>query len=185
MNTWYACKVKHSRQTEDGTLKSVTDSFLVDAVSYTDAEKRIYAAMEVDAQGEFSVANISKTNLSEVINFDDADFWYKCKVTYITVDGDAGKELKVNTYFLVSAENLKQAYERVEDSLNSMLVPFDIPSITKTNFYDVYPYSEEEKENEEIPDNLTPVSEVEEEPELYTDGFGEGEEDEEEEEINA
>lgn len=157
MQTWYSCKVKHTRQLEDGTLKPVNDTFLIDAVSYTDAEKRIYEVIEQDVHSEFAVTNISKTNISEVINYEDVDKWYKCKVSYVTVDGDSDKELKVNTYFLVSADDIKQAYERVEDNLSSMLVPFDIPSITLTNIFDVYPYLEKE-EGEEIPDNLTPVN---------------------------
>ena len=161
MKVWYSCKVKHTRIVEDGSQKQVTDTFLVDAVSYTDAEKRIYEAMEQDAQGEFAVTTISKTTISEVVNYDDADTWFKCKVSYSTVDAASEKETKITTYFLVSAENVKQAYERVDDNLSSMLVPFEVPSITLTNFVEVYPYNEEEALEEEIPDNLTPISEFE------------------------
>ncbi|UXP32395.1 DUF4494 domain-containing protein [Reichenbachiella agarivorans] len=162
MKIWYSCKVKYGKVNDEGIMKQTTDVFLVDAMSYTEAESRIYAAMERDVSGEFAVTNISKTNIGELIHFEDADYWYKAKVTYSSVDGDSGKEVNVNTYFLVNAEDLKHAFDRVSDSLNSMLVPFEIPSIAKTNVVEVYPYDAEE---EEIPDNLKPLSEIEEEVE--------------------
>lgn len=157
MKTWYICKVKYGKESEDGYMKQVTEAFLVDAVSYTDAESRIYGAMERDVAGEFIVAAITKSNISEVLNYEDSDFWYKCKVSYSTVDGDSEKEVKINTYFLVCATEVKQAFERTEDSLSSMLVPFEIPSITKTTIIEVYPHLEDE-----IPANLKPIEAVEE-----------------------
>ncbi len=160
MKIWFSCKAKYGKENDEGIMKQVTEPYLVDAVSYTEAESRIYEVMELNVSGEFHISAISKTNISEVINYEDSDYWYKCKVTYATVDGDNGKEIKVTTYFLVCAENLKQAYERVEDNLSSMLVPFEIPSITKTNIVDVFPFLEDELQEEEVPDNFKPVAEV-------------------------
>lgn len=154
MKIWYSCKVKFTKETEDGFLKQVSENYLVDAVSYTDAETRIYGIMEDHVRGEFSVASIAKTNLSEVINYEDEENWYKCKVTYSTVDGDKAKEVKVTSYMLVSAADVKQAFERVEDNLSSMLVPFEIPSITLTNFVEVFPLQSEEDIEPEIPENF-------------------------------
>lgn len=156
MKTWFTCKAKYGKENDEGIMKQVTEAYLVDAVSYTDAETRIYAAMEQNIAGEFAITAITKSNISEVINYEDSDYWYKCKVTYSTVDGDSEKEVKINTYFLVGAEDVRQAFVRVEDNLSSMLVPFEIPSIAKTNIVEVYPYLEED----EIPSNLKPVSEV-------------------------
>lgn len=161
MKIWFTCKAKYGKENDEGIMKQVTEAYLVDAVSYTDAESRIYAALEQNIAGEFAVTAITKSNISEVINYEDSDYWYKCKVTYSTVDGDSEKEVKINTYFLVGAEDVRQAFVRVEDNLSSMLVPFEIPSIAKTNIVEVYPYLEEE----EIPSNLKPISEVTEEDE--------------------
>lgn len=140
MKTWFICKVKYQKQTDEGLLKAVTEPYLVDAVSFTEAETRIHEIMGPEIEGEFLVTGITKGNFSEVINFEDSDKWYKCKVTYISMDGDSGKEKKINTYFLVSANTLKESYERIEEALNSMLVPFDIPSITVTPIIDVFPF---------------------------------------------
>jgi len=157
MKIWYTCKVKHNKEMEDGMLKQVTDVFLLDAVSYTDAESRLYEICERDISGEFTVTQITKTNIAEVIAHEDSEKWYKSKVVYMTVDGDSDKEVKINTYLLVSADNVKQAHERIEEHLNSMLVPYEIPSITLTNILEVFPY-----DPDEIPSNLKPLSEVEE-----------------------
>ena len=158
MKIWYSCKVKHNKELDDGMLKQVTDAYLMDAVSYTDAESRMYEICERDISGEFTVTQITKTNIAEVIHHEDSEKWFKSKVVYATVDGDSEKEVKINTYLLVSADHVKQAYERIEDHLNSMLVPYDIPSITLTNILEVYPYDPDE---EKIPSNLKPLSEVE------------------------
>jgi hypothetical protein len=156
MKTWYQCKIKHSKEAEDGFLKQVTEAFVVDAVSYTDAEARINEIAARDIPGEFAVTQITKMNIAEVINNDDAELWFKCKVVYSTVDGDSEKEVKINTYILVSALHLKQAFETIEEHFKGMVVPFEIPSITQTKIVDVYPY-----ENDEIPSNLKPLNEVE------------------------
>ena len=160
MKIWFTCKVKYGKQLEEGGLKQVTEAYLVDAVSYTEAESRIYAAMEEYISGEFQISAIAKSNIGDVINYEDSDYWYKCKVSYSTVDADNDKEVQVNTYFLVCAKDTKQAFERVENNLNTMLVPFEIPSIVKTTLVDVFPYLADE-----VPANLTAINKVEKEEE--------------------
>lgn len=142
---------------EDGLLKQVTESFLLDAISYTEAESRMYAICERDISGDFSITQITKTNVAEVIFEEGSALWFKSKVVYATVDGDSEKEVKINTYLMVNADNVKQAYDRIETHLNSMLVPYEIPSISLSNILDVYPYSADE---EKIPANLKPLSEI-------------------------
>ena len=140
MATWYSCKVKYEKENDEGVRKLATDAFLVDAMTYTEAESRIYEAMERDVFGEFTITNISKTNIGEMVQFEPADWWYKCKISYSTVAENTDKEIKINTYYLVNASDAKDAYGKVEEALDSMLVPFEIPSIVKTNIEEVYPY---------------------------------------------
>ncbi|WP_109830108.1 DUF4494 domain-containing protein [Reichenbachiella versicolor] len=149
MATWYSCKVKYEKENDEGVRKLTTDNFLVDAMTYTEAESRIYEAMERDVFGEFTVSNISKTNIGELVQFEPADWWYKCKVSYSTVAENTEKEIKINTYYLVNAEDVKDAYTKVGEALDSMLVPFEIPSIVKTNIEEVYPYHKDDSEEDE------------------------------------
>ncbi|MDH5609877.1 MAG: DUF4494 domain-containing protein [Cyclobacteriaceae bacterium] len=154
MKIWYSCKVKYAKEQENGMLKQVTEAYLVDAVSYTDAESRIYGAMERDIAREFAVTQISKTNITEVVGFGDYDRWFKCKVSYSTVDGDKDKEVKINNYYLVNADTIQTSLDVLHEAMKSFLVDYDIPAISLTNFVEVYPYSEDE-----IPANFRPLDE--------------------------
>tara|TARA_R110002020_G_scaffold28871_1_gene91525 strand:- start:1852 stop:2355 length:504 start_codon:yes stop_codon:yes gene_type:complete len=145
MKIWYVAKIKYQKQTDEGLLKLVTESYLVDAVSFTEAEARIIEVMAPEISGEILVDSIAKATYTEILNYEDSDKWFKGRVTYISVDGDGGKEKKVSTYFLVSANTTKEAYERIDDSLSSMLVPFEVPSVSLTNIIEVFPYNSEEE----------------------------------------
>lgn len=122
----------------------MTDAFLVDAISYTEAETRIYAIAEEILSREFVVTQITKTNISEIIKMEEADDWYKSKITYVANDDESGKEIKVTIYYLVCAEHVKQAFEYIEEFMSSMLVPYQVPSITRTNIVEVFPFSEDD-----------------------------------------
>jgi hypothetical protein len=154
MKTWYNCKIKYQKQTDEGLLKAVTENYLVDDVSFTEAEARITEIMTPEISGEMMVTGIATANYTEILSYEDSDKWFKGRVTYISVDGDSGgKEKKVSTYFLVSANSSKEALERIDDSLSSMLVPFDIPSVSKTNIVDVFPFISEDSLAEEAKDS--------------------------------
>lgn len=141
MNSWFTVKVKYTKQLEDGRLKRVTEPYLVDAVSFTDAEARIYEEVGTRVQGEFLITGISKTEFADIFYYEDAEDWYKCKLTYVSMDADSGKEKKVSHNFLVTAHNVKEAYERIQESMSEMLVTFEIPSIILTPIVEVLPYN--------------------------------------------
>lgn len=147
MRTWFLCKVKYAKENEQGLLKNVSEQYLVDAVSFTEAEARIYDMLGSVIRGDFQVTNISKSNLVDVFFYDDIDIWYKCKVSYVVADADSGKEKKVTQYMLVSAHNVKEAYERIHESLNNMLVTFVVPDINESPIVEIFPY---EKDDEEL-----------------------------------
>lgn len=143
MNSWFTVKVKYTKQLEDGQLKRVTEPYLLDAVSFTDAEARIYEEMGQIIRGEFIVTNIAKTEFADIFQYEDEFVWYKCKVSYLSVDADSGKEKRVTNQFLVSASNVKEAYERLQESLSDMMVSFDVPMIQVSPIVDIFPYDGE------------------------------------------
>jgi hypothetical protein len=161
MKTWFLCKVKYLKEDDKGLLKMTTDPYLVDAMSYTEAEARIYEVMSTMVRGEFTVTNIAKSNIVDVFPYEDADVWFKCKVSYVVVDDESGKEKRVNQFMLIGAHDVKQAYERIYESLNNMLVTFKVPEVAETPILEVFPYVSEEEKGQQIPDNLKPVSETE------------------------
>lgn len=161
MRIWFLCKVKYAKENEQGLLKNVSEQYLVDAVSFTEAEARIYDMLGSTIRGDFQVTNISKSNFVDVFPYDDIDIWHKCKITYVVADADSGKEKKVTQYMLVTAHDVKEAYDRIHESLSNMLVTFRVPDITESPIVEVFPY---EHDDEELlpppPANLKPLSEV-------------------------
>jgi hypothetical protein len=161
MNNWFECKVKYVKVDEiSGKEKKASEPYLVDAMSFTEAEARIHKELEQMISGEFNVTNISKSNITELYPNDNGDRWFKAKVAFIDVDEASGKEKKSNNYMLAQANNVKQAYEFLEESLSDMLVPYEIPAISESPIMDIFPFFSDE-ENDEIPDNLKPVLEIE------------------------
>lgn len=163
MKTWFTCKVKYTKIDENGKTKNVTEPYLVDAVSFTDAETRIYEKAEEFVDGEFFVTGISKSKIHDIFQFEDqGDRWFSVKVKYVSVEESSGKEKKVVNNLLVYAIDVKDAYEKTQEGLAEMLVPYEIPSISESPILDIFPYeSEEEKElNKSIPKNLKPIEKV-------------------------
>ncbi|NHE55462.1 DUF4494 domain-containing protein [Cyclobacterium plantarum] len=158
MRTWFLCKVKYAKENEQGLLKNVSEQYLVDAVSFTEAEARIYDMLGSVIRGDFQVTSIGKSNIVDVFFYEDVDVWHKCKITYIVADADSGKEKKVTQYMLVTAHHVKEAYERIYESLNNMLVSFNVPEVTESPIVEIFPYEKDDEElNPAIPDNLKPV----------------------------
>lgn len=159
MQTWFECKVKYVKIDDDGRERKVSEVYLVDAVSFTDAETRIIQQMETMVRGEFMVDNIKKSNIVEIYPHENGEWWYKARIGIVTIDEKAGKEKKINNYFLVAADDLKQALQRLEEGLSYILVPYQTSSLAISTIVDVFPYFED-KVNAPIPSNLKPLKEV-------------------------
>jgi|TARA_R110000737_G_scaffold182215_1_gene205596 hypothetical protein len=162
MNNWFTVKVKYTKQLENGSFKRVTEPYLLAAMTFTDAEARIYEELGQIIRGEFNVVGITRTEIHDIFLYEDADVWYKVKLTYDSVDADAEKAKKVTQNFLVSASSVKEAYDRIKESLSTLLVDFIIPSITVSPIVEIFPYQEEmdkelnrrplEEEDKDLPD---------------------------------
>ena len=161
MKIWFQCKIKYQREEENGKLKNITEPYLVDAVSYTEAEARIYQELGSIIRGEFEVTSITKSRIIDIFHYDDSDVWYHCKITYVLADENSGKEKKVTNQMLVSAANVKEAYDRIHESLSNMLITFEVPEIKQSPIVEIFPYVSEEDREQPIPENLRPLTEVE------------------------
>ena len=161
VKNWFTCKVKYMKVDNNGNESTTTEAYLVDAVSYTEAETRIYEEMEQRVRGEFRIVNIAKANYTDVIVDEEEDLvdWYKVKVTGIEYDQEADKEKKYNNYYLISADSCKQALARTEEAMKDMEMEFIIPSVGVVQLVDVFPFNEEaglKPVEEEVSDNFDP-----------------------------
>jgi hypothetical protein len=152
MNNWFTVKVKYTKQLDNGTLKRVSEPYLLAAMTFTDAEARIYEELGAVIRGEFTVTGIARTEIHDIFTYDDEDVWYKCKVTYENIEVDGEKAKRVAQNFLVSAASVKQAYDRLKESLQGLMVDFGFPSIIISQSVEVFPWNEElDKEISRIP----------------------------------
>lgn len=144
--TWYECKVKYKKTHDTGEQKITTDTYLLDAVSYTEAEARISEEIKAYTTEEFRIMNIKVANFSEVHPFENSDRWFKAKVSLIALDEESGKEKKTNIYLLVQANDVKEAFENTTTAMAETMGDYTISSITESPILDVFPYFTGEEE---------------------------------------
>lgn len=143
MKSWFQCKVKYTKITEDGKEKKVSEPYLIDAMSFTEAETRIYTELEKLISGDFIITDISRSNIAEIFPNKDGDRYFKAKTTFVSINEESGKEAKTINYMLVEANNVDGAYKFLKEALSDMIVPFEIPSVSESPIMDVFTYSEE------------------------------------------
>lgn len=144
---WFECKIKYEKVQEDGTQKKVTEQYVVDALSFAEAENRITEEMTAYISGEFEVADVKKASYKEVFFSNDAnaDRWFKAKLDFITIDEKTEKEKRSRTIYLVQAANLKSAFKGIEDVMNGTMIDYDAAAIDSTNIFDVFEYKKSDK----------------------------------------
>ena len=138
MANWFECKARFDKMMENGALKKVTEPYMVDALSFTEAEARIIEELTPFVSGEFSVSAVKKTKISEIFWDDSADKWYLVKVAFITIDEKTAAEKKQISQILVAASDFKGAYDNFMEGMKGTMADFDIVSINETPIMDVY-----------------------------------------------
>lgn len=137
---WYECKVKYRKTNDTGVQKMVTEPYLIDAVSYTEAESRINEEMSAYISDEFKITNIKVANYAEIHPFENSDRWFKSKVALVAYDEESGKERKTNIYLLVQANDVKEAYDNTVTAMKNTMGDYTIPAISESPIMDVFPY---------------------------------------------
>lgn len=145
MHNWFECKIRYEKTMENGLVKKVTEPYLVDALSFTEAEKRIIEEMTPFISGEFTVSDIKRANYSELFTSSEAeaDRWFKCKLFFITLDEKNGTEKKTSTQILVQAADLRDSVKKLDEGMKGTLADYVISSIAETAIMDIYPYKVE------------------------------------------
>ena len=137
-NKWFVCSVAADKSQPDGTIKKVTNMYLVDAMSFTEAENRIIEEMTPYIVGEFEVAAVKKARISELFIDPEGDKWYRAKVMFITIDEKTGVEKKAASTMLVQASDFQRAVKNLEDGMKGTMSDWEIFSITETPILDIY-----------------------------------------------
>lgn len=138
MALYIETKVKFDKMMENGTVKKLNIPYLVDALSFTEAEARIIEEVRPFISGEFSVSAIKKTKIAEIFRNETGDRWYNVKVEFISIDERTATEKKTASHFLVQACDFRNALENFVDGMKGTMADFEIASITETKIMDVF-----------------------------------------------
>lgn len=149
--TWFKTKVKYQKTMEDGSEKVVSEAYVVDALSFTEAESAIIDEMSVYASGELKVSNLGKASYNEIFfsDVDDDDKFYTCKLQFITIDEKSEKERRSNVTYLVQAKSLARALRYVDEVMGKTMIDYDIVGLNETKVFDVFEHHAPSSENKE------------------------------------
>lgn len=142
-STWFETRVRYDKTMEDGRNKKVTEQYAVEALSFSEAEKRIVEEMSHYVSGEFGVKTIKLAAYSEIFfsDIDTDDKWFKAKLAFITLDEKTDKEKRTPVTYLVQAASLDKARAYVKEVMEKTLIDYDVISISETHFIDVFEHN--------------------------------------------
>lgn len=145
---WFEASVRYEKTMEDGMPKKVTEVYVIDALSFGEAEKRILEEMSSYVSGEIDIPALKIAQYKEVFFADNdlADKWYKVKVAFITIDEKKDKEKKTSVFYLVNAGNIASAIKSVEDIMKGTMIDYDTFKVDETKVMDVFEYKVKEKQ---------------------------------------
>ena len=144
LTEWFECKVRYDKTLEDGIIKRTMETYLVDAFSFTEAEKRFIAEIEPFVSGEYMVTDIKRAKISELFESDDR--WFKAKVAFVTIDEKTGKEKRAAQTMMVQAIDLRDAVKNLDKGMAGTLGDYVIVSVAETKIMDVFRYKVAEGE---------------------------------------
>ncbi len=155
--TWFTTKVKYQKTQEDGSEKVVSETYLVDALSFTEAESAIIDEMAVYVSGEFKVSGIAKANFVEIFfsDVDDDDKWFKAKISLISIDEKTEKEKRQNVNYLVQAKSLARALRYIDEVMGKTMIDYEVVGLNDTPLMDVFEHhgpSDKKEEKNDVPE---------------------------------
>ena len=151
---WFECKIRYEKVMEDGLQKKVTESNVVDALSFSEAEERIIEEMSSYISGEFDVVDIKKAAYKEIFFTDDnqGDKWYKAKLQFITIDEKTDKEKRSSVNYLVQAGSFNGAVKNIDEVMGGTMIDYVISSVAETTLMDVYEYKKPTANKDDKPE---------------------------------
>ena len=154
-SNWFEVGIRYQKTQEDGSEKSVTEKYAIDALSFTEGESAITEEMAAYIGDEFKVKSMQEASYREVFfsDKDDDDCWYKAKLQFIIIDDKSDREKRSNVTDLVQAKSMHRAISNIDEVMKKTMIDYEIIGLSKTNVYDVFEHKtkeeKEQKSNEE------------------------------------
>ncbi|MDD5861492.1 MAG: DUF4494 domain-containing protein [Prevotellaceae bacterium] len=154
-SSWFETKVRYEKMMDDGQQKPVTEQYVVDALSFTEAEAKIMDEMSVYVSGEMKIKDIKPAAYGEIFfsDLDGDDRWYKAKLQFITIDEKTEKEKRSNVTYLVQASSVPVAVKHIDEVMGKTMIDYVIAGINETPIMDVFEHENKSKAEQEQHDD--------------------------------
>ena len=140
MNNWFEVKIKYEKMAEEGQTKKISEKYLIDALSFSEAEERIFEEMKPFISGNFSVDSIKRLKINEMFENENGDKWYSSKVYFITLDEEKGVERQQGVTMYVQASDIKEAEAGIVEGMKGTMADYKIGKIVETDIEDIFKY---------------------------------------------
>ena len=143
---WFECKIRYEKIMEDSTPKKVNEVYVIDALSFSEAEERIMKEMSSYISREIELVDVKIAPYREVFFADDniADQWFKAKLSFITIDERTDKEKRTSMMYLVNAGNISSAINNIGEVMSGTMIDYVTTSISATKIFDVFEYKKKD-----------------------------------------
>lgn len=143
---WFECKIRYEKIMEDGLPKKINEVYVVDALSFSEAEERIIEEMSSYISGDIEIVDVKIAPYREVFFADDnlADQWFKAKLSFITIDERTDKEKRTSMMYLVNAGNISSAINNIGEVMSGTMIDYVTTSISATKIFDVFEYKKKD-----------------------------------------
>lgn len=143
---WFECKIRYEKIMEDGLPKKINEVYVVDALSFSEAEERIIEEMSSYISGEIEIVDVKIAPYREIFFADDnlADQWFKAKLSFITIDERTNKEKRTSMMYLVNAGNISSAINNIDKVMSGTMIDYVTTSISATKIFDVFEYKKKD-----------------------------------------
>ena len=144
--TWFECKIRYEKTMEDGLPKKVSEGYVVDALSFSEAEERIMEEMLPYNLVDIEIVDVKIAPYREIFFADDnlADQWFKAKLSFITIDERSNKEKRTSVMYLVNAGNISSAINNIDKVMSGTMIDYVTTSISATKIFDVFEYKKKD-----------------------------------------
>ena len=144
--TWFECKIRYEKTMEDGLPKKVSEVYVVDALSFSEAEERIMEEMLPYNLVDIEIVDVKIAPYREIFFADDnlADQWFKAKLSFITIDERSNKEKRTSVMYLVNAGNISSAISNIDKVMSGTMIDYVTTSISATKIFDVFEYKKKD-----------------------------------------
>ena len=144
--TWFECKIRYEKTMEDGLPKKVNEVYVIDALSFSEAEERIMEEMSPYIPGEIELVDVKIAPYREIFFADNnlADQWFKAKLSFITIDERTDKEKRTSMMYLVNAGNISSAINNIGEVMSGTMIDYVTTSISATKIFDVFEYKKKD-----------------------------------------